>query len=147
MIIPAYFEPPVRSYILKAVEDVNECQKTVLFNKLAKHFGGETNLKGKALAVCDLAFKSETDDMREATVLVLIDLLVKVGGVVRVYDPVAMNECKRRMAARRCGKNSQASPRMNAVPHAELRRDEKVYEERPHHRWSQYLRRQGICRS
>ena len=47
-----------------------------------------------------LAFKPETDDMREATALVLIDLLTKAGAIVRVYDSVAMNECKRRMAVR-----------------------------------------------
>ena len=86
--------------VLKAVEEVNEYQKTVLFNKLAKRFGGEANLKGKTIAMWGLAFKPETDDMREATALVLIDKLVKAGAIVRVYDPVAMNECKRRMAAR-----------------------------------------------
>ena len=86
--------------VLKAVEEVNEYQKTVLFNKLAKRFGGEANLKGKTIAMWGLAFKPETDDMREATALVLIDKLVKAGATVRVYDPVAMNECKRRMAAR-----------------------------------------------
>ena len=79
--------------VLKAVEEVNEYQKTVLFKKLAARFGGVENLKGKTIAMWGLAFKPETDDMREATALVLIDLLVKVGAVVRVYDPVAMNEC------------------------------------------------------
>ena len=83
--------------VLKAVEEVNEFQKTVLFKKLCKHMGGEQNLKGKTIAIWGLAFKPETDDMREATALVLIGLLVKVGAVVRVYDPVAMNECKRRI--------------------------------------------------
>jgi UDPglucose 6-dehydrogenase len=86
--------------VLKAVEEVNEYQKTVLFNKLVKRFGGEANLKGKTIAMWGLAFKPETDDMREATALVLIDLLTKAGATIRVYDPVAMNECKRRMAAR-----------------------------------------------
>ena len=86
--------------VLKAVEEVNEYQKTVLFKKLAARFGGVENLKGKTIAMWGLAFKPETDDMREATALVLIDLLVKAGAVVRVYDPVAMNECKRRMATR-----------------------------------------------
>ena len=86
--------------VLKAVEEVNEYQKTVLFKKLAARFGGVENLKGKTIAMWGLAFKPETDDMREATALVLIDLLVKAGAVVRVSDPVAMNECKRRMAAR-----------------------------------------------
>ena len=83
--------------VLKAVEEVNEYQKTVLFKKLAARFGGVENLKGKTVAMWGLAFKPETDDMREATALVLIDLLVKAGAVVRVYDPVAMNECKRRV--------------------------------------------------
>ncbi len=86
--------------VLKAVEEVNEYQKTVLFKKLAARFGGVGNLRGKTIAMWGLAFKPETDDMREATALVLIDLLVKAGAVVRMYDPVAMNECKRRMAAR-----------------------------------------------
>lgn len=83
--------------VLKAVEEVNEYQKTVLFNKLNKRFNG--NLKGKTIAMWGLAFKPETDDMREATALVLIDLLLKAGATIRVYDPVAMNECKRRMSA------------------------------------------------
>ena len=83
--------------VLKAVEDVNEYQKTVLFKKLAKRFGGAENLNDKTIAMWGLAFKPETDDMREATALVLIDLLTKAGATVRVYDPVAMNECKRRV--------------------------------------------------
>ena len=82
--------------VLKAVEEVNEYQKTVLFNKLNKRFNGD--LKGKTIAMWGLAFKPETDDMREATALVLIDLLTKAGANIRVYDPVAMDECKRRMA-------------------------------------------------
>lgn len=82
--------------VLKAVEEVNEYQKTVLFNKLNKRFNGD--LKGKTIAMWGLAFKPETDDMREATALVLIDLLTKAGASIRVYDPVAMDECKRRMA-------------------------------------------------
>jgi UDPglucose 6-dehydrogenase len=83
--------------VLKAVESVNEYQKTVLFKKLAKRFGGEQNLKGKTIAMWGLAFKPETDDMREATALVLLDLLLKAGATVKVFDPVAMDECKRRM--------------------------------------------------
>ena len=83
--------------VLKAVEGVNEYQKTVLFKKLAKRFGGEQNLKGKTIAMWGLAFKPETDDMREATALVLLDLLLKAGATVKVFDPVAMDECKRRM--------------------------------------------------
>lgn len=81
--------------VLKAVEQVNENQKHVLFNKLSKYYGG--NLKGKAIAMWGLAFKPETDDMREATSLVTINLLLEAGCTVRVYDPVAMNECRRRI--------------------------------------------------
>ncbi len=84
--------------VLKAVEGVNEYQKTVLFKKLAKRFGGEQNLKGKTIAMWGLAFKPETDDMREATALVLLDLLLKAGVTVKVFDPVAMPECQRRMS-------------------------------------------------
>lgn len=81
--------------VLKAVEEVNEKQKSILFDKLSKHFNG--NLKGKTIAMWGLAFKPETDDMREAPALVLIDLLIKAGCNVNVYDPIAMDECKRRI--------------------------------------------------
>lgn len=81
--------------VLKAVEAVNEDQKSLLFNKLSRHFNGD--LKGKIVAIWGLAFKPETDDMREAPSLVLIDLLKNAGAEVRVYDPIAMNECRRRI--------------------------------------------------
>ena len=81
--------------VLNAVESVNEKQKSVLFNKLFKHYKGA--LQGKKIAVWGLAFKPETDDMREATSLVTIDRLLREGCKVRVYDPVAMEECRRRM--------------------------------------------------
>ncbi len=79
--------------VLKAVESVNEKQKSILFEKLSKHYNADLN--GKTIAIWGLAFKPETDDMREAPSLVIIDLLLKAGCKVRVYDPVAMNECKR----------------------------------------------------
>lgn len=81
--------------VLKAVEEVNEIQKSVLFRKLQEHFKGD--LKGKTIALWGLAFKAETDDMREATSLIIIDCLLKAGCNVRVYDPIAMNECRRRI--------------------------------------------------
>jgi len=81
--------------VLKAVEEVNEAQKSVLFDKLYKKFSG--NLKNKKIALWGLAFKPETDDMREAPALVLIDKLVEAGCDVKVFDPVAMNECRRRV--------------------------------------------------
>ncbi|MDR2622179.1 MAG: UDP-glucose/GDP-mannose dehydrogenase family protein [Dysgonamonadaceae bacterium] len=81
--------------VLKAVEAVNENQKSILFKKLQKIFNND--FSGKTVALWGLAFKPETDDMREAPSLVLIDLLLKAGCNVRVYDPVAMNECKRRL--------------------------------------------------
>lgn len=81
--------------ILKSVESVNERQKEVLFNKLNKYFNGD--LKGKCVAMLGLAFKPNTDDMREAPSLVLIGKLLEAGCTVRAYDPVAMDECKRRI--------------------------------------------------
>ena len=84
--------------VLKAVERVNERQKTILFEKLQKAFQGQ-DLKGKTIALWGLSFKPETDDMRESTALVMIHLLLEAGCTVRAYDPVAMNECKRRIGA------------------------------------------------
>lgn len=81
--------------VLKAVEEVNEAQKRVLFDKLEQYYGGK--LAGKTVALWGLAFKPETDDMREATALVTIDLLLKAGCRVQVFDPVAMDECRRRV--------------------------------------------------
>ncbi len=81
--------------VLNAVEDVNEHQKHVLFKKLSDKYDGD--LKGKKIAIWGLSFKPETDDMREATALVTIDLLKKAGCEVRVYDPIAMEECQRRI--------------------------------------------------
>jgi UDPglucose 6-dehydrogenase len=79
--------------ILKAVENVNDRQKSVLFNKLHKYYKG--NLKGKNIAIWGLSFKPNTDDMREAPALVLIEKLNQAGANVKVFDPVAMNEAKR----------------------------------------------------
>ncbi|MBR3765774.1 MAG: UDP-glucose/GDP-mannose dehydrogenase family protein, partial [Muribaculaceae bacterium] len=81
--------------VLKAVEEVNERQKEVLFDKLMKHFNGD--IAGKNIAVWGLAFKPETDDMREAPSLILIDKIINAGGNVKVYDPIAITECKRRI--------------------------------------------------
>jgi UDPglucose 6-dehydrogenase len=79
--------------ILKAVENVNERQKSVLFNKVNSYYGG--NLKNKSIAIWGLSFKPNTDDMREAPALVLIEKLKHAGANVKVYDPVAMHEAKR----------------------------------------------------
>ena len=81
--------------VLTAVEEVNENQKSVLFEKLMKQFNGD--LQGKTVALWGLAFKPETDDMREAPALVLIDKLLTAGCKVRAYDPAAVQECKRRI--------------------------------------------------
>lgn len=81
--------------VLKAVEDVNEYQKTVVFKKLQQHYNGD--LKGRTIALWGLSFKPETDDMREATSLVTIKLLLEAGCSVKVFDPIAMAECRRRI--------------------------------------------------
>ncbi|MFI3285990.1 MAG: UDP-glucose/GDP-mannose dehydrogenase family protein [Rikenellaceae bacterium] len=78
--------------LLKAVEEVNEGQKSILFEKLSKHFGN--NIEGKRVAMWGLAFKPGTDDMREAPALVLIDKILEAGGNVKVYDPVAIDRCR-----------------------------------------------------
>ena len=81
--------------VLRAVDEVNERQKSVLFEKLEKHYARA--LAGKTVALWGLSFKPETDDMREAPALVVIDRLLAAGVTVKVYDPVAMTECKRRL--------------------------------------------------
>ncbi|MEY8609286.1 UDP-glucose/GDP-mannose dehydrogenase family protein [Parabacteroides segnis] len=81
--------------ILQAVEEVNDEQKSLLFHKLEKHFNGD--LRGKRIAIWGLAFKPETDDMREAPSLVLIEKLLAAGCEVYAYDPVAVEESKRRI--------------------------------------------------
>ena len=81
--------------ILQAVENVNNRQKSILFDKLCLVFDGD--IKNKTIAVWGLAFKPETDDMREAPSLVVIDKLLTAGCSVKVYDPIAMDECRRRI--------------------------------------------------
>lgn len=81
--------------ILQAVEKVNDQQKSVLYKKLEKHYQG--NLKGKHVALWGLSFKPETDDIREAPSLVLIEKLLNAGCSVRAYDPVSMEEARRRL--------------------------------------------------
>ena len=82
-----------RMQVLHAVESVNQQQKRVLFDKLMRYFGGD--LTGKRIAMWGVAFKPQTDDIREAPSLVLIDLILRAGGRITVYDPVAMDECRR----------------------------------------------------
>lgn len=81
--------------VLQAVEDVNNDQKSVLFNKARKFFDGK--LEGKQIAIWGLSFKPETDDLREAASLVLIKKFKEAGCSIKVYDPVAMDECKRKI--------------------------------------------------
>jgi UDPglucose 6-dehydrogenase len=80
--------------VIEAVERVNEKQKSIVYDKIIRAAGP---VQGKTVAIIGLAFKPETDDMREAPALVVIDKLLKDGATVRVFDPVAMDECKRRI--------------------------------------------------
>ena len=80
--------------VIEAVEEVNERQKSIVYDKLRASLG---DLKGKRIAIWGLAFKPETDDMREAPSLVVIGRLLADGADVTVYDPVAMDECRRRI--------------------------------------------------
>jgi UDPglucose 6-dehydrogenase len=96
--------------VIEAVERVNDRQKSIVYDKILKALGVAcTNgsksdssvvslpLKGKTIAIIGLSFKPETDDMREAPALVVIDKLLKAGASIRVFDPIAMDECKRRI--------------------------------------------------
>ena len=80
--------------VIEAVERVNEKQKSIVYDKIINAIG---NVKGKTIAILGLAFKPETDDMREAPSLLVIDKLLSDGATVRVFDPIAMEECKRRI--------------------------------------------------
>ena len=80
--------------VIEAVEEVNERQKNVVFDKLKMKLG---SLKGKTIAIWGLAFKPETDDMREAPALIVIEKLLNEGANVKVYDPIAMEECRKRI--------------------------------------------------
>jgi len=84
--------------VIEAVEAVNERQKGIVADKLERLLGHE--MHGKTVALWGLAFKPETDDMREAPALVIIDRLTRLGATVKVYDPVAMDECRRRLGDR-----------------------------------------------
>ncbi|RJG01890.1 UDP-glucose dehydrogenase family protein [Noviherbaspirillum sedimenti] len=88
-------------HLLKAIETVNEAQKGVLFEKIARHFGGRDELYGKTIALWGLSFKPNTDDMREAPSLVLIHQLLQAGCRIRAYDPVAREEAGRILQATR----------------------------------------------
>jgi len=79
--------------VLKAVENVNERQKSILFNKALNYFDGD--LKGKTFAMWGLSFKPQTDDMREAPSLVIINKLLEAGAKVKAYDPASMHEAQR----------------------------------------------------
>lgn len=93
-------ENGVEMAVIQAVEDVNARQKQVLFRKLVNYFGSFEALAGKRIAIWGLAFKPETDDMREAPALVLIDQLLRAGAHVAAYDPIAIPEAKRRLAGK-----------------------------------------------
>lgn len=81
-----------RMRVLEAVQQVNEEQKGILFEKLARHYNG--NLEGRTVSLWGLAFKPETDDVREAPSLVLIERLLNAGCKIKVYDPIAMESCR-----------------------------------------------------
>jgi UDPglucose 6-dehydrogenase len=81
--------------VVKAVESVNNRQKEVLFHKIMHHFGN--SVKAKHFGIWGLSFKPNTDDLREAPSLVIIQKLIEAGATVKAYDPVAMNEAKLRL--------------------------------------------------
>jgi UDPglucose 6-dehydrogenase len=88
-------ENNVQMSVIQAVENVNDRQKSILFDKLLDYYNND--ISGKTICLWGLSFKPNTDDMREAPALVLIDKLTQAGAIVKAYDPVAMNECKRRI--------------------------------------------------
>jgi len=98
--------------ILKSVDEVNDDQKKVIFDKISNYFGG--NLKGKRIGLWGLSFKPNTDDMREAPSVVLINQLLEAGAYVQAYDPVAMDEAKHMIGYKITYANDAVSAVMNA---------------------------------
>lgn len=87
-----------RMRVIEAVEEVNNDQKNILFDKFLEYYNGD--IKGKKVALWGLSFKPNTDDMREAPALVLVESLISAGCTISGYDPVAMEEAKRRLGDR-----------------------------------------------
>lgn len=85
----------VETDFIDAIINVNERQKRVLPDKIAQYYKEKGGVKGKTFALLGLSFKPETDDMREAASLIIIEELVSMGALLRVYDPVAMESAKR----------------------------------------------------
>jgi UDPglucose 6-dehydrogenase len=81
--------------VIKAVEKANEYQKNIIYNKLLKYFGG--NLKNRTIAIWGLSFKPKTDDIREASAIVLIEKLLSEGAAIKAYDPAAMSETRKQL--------------------------------------------------
>ena len=102
--------------ILKAVEEVNERQKSILVEKLISFMGSKEAIKGLTVALWGLAFKPNTDDMREAPALTIINKLINLGATIVAYDPIAMNEAKRILGS----KISYASNEMEAAKDADV---------------------------
>jgi len=85
----------IQSRVVEACEQANEYQKTVMFEKMVRHFGGKEKLKGLKIALWGLAFKARTDDIRESPALNIIDLLLDAGAVISTFDPEAMENIKK----------------------------------------------------
>lgn len=100
--------------ILEAVENVNNDQKSILVKKIITHYGSKEAVKGKIFALWGLSFKPNTDDMREAPSLVIIAELLKLGAKIKAYDPVAIEEAKRRIGTSIIFANEQYEATQNA---------------------------------
>ncbi len=111
-LIKTAYENGYNMGVLQAVENVNDNQKSVLFNKVMKHFNGDLN--GKTFAVWGLSFKPKTDDMREAPSLVIIEKLLSNGAKVIAHDPIAMEEAKHTLGNRISYADKQENALLNA---------------------------------
>jgi UDPglucose 6-dehydrogenase len=100
--------------LLESVEEVNERQKKIMFKKFSDFYEGA--IKGKKAAIWGLSYKPGTDDMREAPALTLIDQLLKAGCTVTAYDPVAMDEARKRLG----GSIEYAADIYSALPGADV---------------------------